>query len=141
MNYSLLVAILHSGYYLPEFSPRLFLFHPSMQDQIIENFAARSILHHEIQSLLCLNNLKELDNVWMIKHLHYPNFPEKFLKRTRIQLGLIYDLDGHFFSGRHVLCKFHFRKVAFPYGLEEFVLAYGWFFADPCSATGHPGRF
>lgn len=73
MNDALLMQILNGGNNLSELSARFFLLHPAMHDEIVEDFPARRIFHHKIKSFIGLNHLKELNNVWVIKHFHYAN--------------------------------------------------------------------
>ena len=47
------------GTNLSELGPGFLFFHPSVQDQVIEDFAAAGVLHHEVQRLFSLNHLKQ----------------------------------------------------------------------------------
>ena len=59
----------------------------------------------------------------MVQGFHYPDLPKEFLKTSRVELGLINDLDGDLLARWDVLGQLDLGKVTLPDGLEEPVLA------------------
>ena len=55
----------------------------------------------------------------MIQSFHDPDLTKQFLKTSRIQLGLVNDLDCHFLAGWNVFGQFDLCKIAFANSLQE----------------------
>ena len=77
---SLLMAVLYGGHDLSELGASLLLLHLAVGDEIVEHFATGRVLHHQVERLFRFDHLKQLHDVRMIEHFHYPHLQKG--KRT-----------------------------------------------------------
>lgn len=103
MNDALLVQVLYGRDDLSELGASLLLLHAAVRDQVVEDLAARRVLHHQVESLLCLYDLEELHDVRVVQALHDLDLAEELLQRALVQLRLVDDLDGDLFADELVL--------------------------------------
>lgn len=123
MHDTLLMQILYGRDDLTKFSARLLLFHATVRNQVVEDLAARRVLHDQIERLLGLYDLEELDDVRMVQTLHDLDLAEEFLQRALVQLRLVDDLDGDLFTDELVFGQLDFGKITLAYRLDETILA------------------
>lgn len=94
MNDAFLMQILYGRNNLSKLSSSLFLLHAPMHNEIVEDFTARSVLHHQIEGLVGLNHLEKLDDVGVVEHFHDADLRKRKLSKmlciatwTKIPLG------------------------------------------------------
>ena len=112
MDDSLTVAIIHCAQYLSELDPSILFLHAPVRHEIIVELATINVFHYKKQSVLCLNDLKKLDDIWMIQHLHDSDFTMNLGEFLLIKRRLINDLNrnlhlesnGYLLTSELMLC-------------------------------------
>lgn len=95
MNHSITMAIIDGGDDLWKDARRLFLLHPAVRHQVIEDLAATSVLRHEVDGVGRLHDLIETRDVRMVEQLQDGNLPERLGQVVIIEACLVDDLDGN----------------------------------------------
>ena len=80
------------------------LFYPLILDNKVEELPATSVLHDQVELLRRLDNLIQLNDVWVSDQLEYVNFSGYSLYIANI-LNLLFlkDLNSHFLSSQVVI--------------------------------------
>ena len=92
-------------------------------DDEIEKVTTFPELHDQIQSLCCLYNFVELNDVWVSHQFHYFDFPaDSFDVCFFENQVLLQDFDGHRLIGEAMRTQFYLSEVSLPQRPHENVV-------------------
>ena len=120
-----LMQVLHSSDDLVEEVASLWLLHPLIGHDVIEELTTLSIFHYQIQLLGCLNDFIQLYDIRVSYHLQYMNLSRHSLHIVHIlNLILLQNLDSNLFTGEVMHAQLDFTKGSFSNSFAQDVLPY-----------------
>lgn len=101
----------------------LLLFHPLHLNNIVEELPSAGIFHDKIQLFLSLDNLIELNDLWMPHDLEDVNLAGHSLNVSDVaDLALLKDFNCYLLLGEGVRAQLHLTESALAYGLAQDVV-------------------
>ena len=89
------------------------LVHPLFVDNIVEQLSFFHVVNDQKQVLRCLNNLVQLDDIWVSDKFQNMYLPGHSLHVSYVNDSILFqDFNGHFLSGRHVGSKLDLAESA-----------------------------
>ena len=108
-----LVEVLNSSDDLMKELESLRLFYSLVLDDVIEELSSISILHDQVKLLWRLNDLIQLDNIWVADHLKNVDFTSDSLDIVHVlYLIFLQNFDSDSFIGQLVNAQLHFSERA-----------------------------
>jgi len=131
---AVLVQVRHGRHDLPEEHPGLHFAEATLLDDVIEQLAARAVLHDDVTVRLGFDHLVQLADVGVREVLERGDL-ELDARQVLAQLRLVHDLDGHLLAGQRVRGQFDFAEAAGADGPAQLVAA-----SAQRRVTRHDGR-
>lgn len=122
VSVTVVVQVRYGRYDLPEEHPRFHFAEAALLDNVVEQLAARTVLHDHVAVGLGLDHLVQLADIGMGQALERADL-ELDARQVLAQLGLVHDLDGHLLAGQSVRGKFDFAEAAGADGAVQLVAA------------------
>lgn len=117
-----LVQVRHGRYDLSEEHPGLHFAETALLDDVVEQLAARTVLHDHVAVRLRLDYLVQLADVRVRQALKGADL-ELDARQVFAQFRLVHDLDGHLLAGQRVRGQLDFAETAGADGPVQFVTA------------------
>ena len=108
-----LVKVLNSSDDLMKELESLRLFYSLVLDDVIEELSSISILHDQVKLLWRLNDLIQLNNIWVADHLENMNFTSNSLYIVHVlYLVFLQNFDSDSFISQFVNAQLDFSECA-----------------------------
>ncbi len=120
----MLVAIEEACHYLSEDLECLWRRQSSVGRNVVVEISPSTIFHYNASGVGCVDNLIEPHYVWVVQNGHDSEFPFNPGKISGLHLGLLHDLDGHFFACGSMFSEFNLSISAFSYCFQHYIVAY-----------------